>query len=124
MLAAPSVSAGNLLFRTGRFHLKITKITPRNEIAFSTKATTTPAAATINPASPGPVARARLNSMPFSASAGCRSSFFTSSGKIARHVGDSTASPSESASVSNSSSHGVMRPENVTAASATATRNI
>src|SRR5260370_3302806 len=49
---------------------------------------------------PGPTARARLNSIPLSAEAASRSSFATNSGRTARHVGVSKASPAESANVS------------------------
>src|SRR5216684_1777229 len=52
------------------------------------------------PANAGPTARARLNSIPLSAEAASRSSFATNSGRTARHVGVSKASPAESANVS------------------------
>ena len=47
--------------------------------------------------------------MPFSTSAGAKSSLDTSSGKIALHAGDSNASPMESAKVSKSSNQGLMK---------------
>ena len=59
----------------------------------------------ITPASAGPTARAKLNSMPFSAEAAARSSFEMISGRTARHVGVSIASPADSANVRPSSSH-------------------
>src|SRR5437016_8657317 len=55
----------------------------------------------------GPIARAKLNSMPLSAMAGNKSSRGTTSGRTARHVGASSASPIERASVKSSSIHGV-----------------
>ncbi len=67
-------------------------------------------AAMTMPASAGPTARARLNSIPLSADAAARSSLGTNSGRIARHVGVSNASPAESANVNTSSSQGDMKP--------------
>ena len=102
----------------------MTRITPKNESALRRKVVATPTAAIIRPASPGPTARARLNSIPLSARAGVRSSFWTNSGNIARHVGDSIASPSERANVSRSKSQGVIVPVKVTTVRTTATANI
>src|SRR6266513_2424950 len=124
MVAPLSVSAGSWLFRAGRFQRAITAITPRKESAFSTNAVATPATAIISPARPGPTARDRLNSIPFNAIAGDRSSFGTSSGKIARHVGASIASPAESPKVSRSSNHGVIVRVIVVAASTMAIPSI
>src|SRR5262245_21365725 len=84
----------------------------------------TPATAISPPASAGPMARAMLNSMALSAEAAARSSLRTSSGRIARHVGVSTASPAASANVRASNSHGVMRPESVVTANTMATPTI
>src|SRR2546430_11656811 len=78
-------SAGNELFGMRRFHRAMTRITPRNDTTLIRKAVLTPAIAITIPPRAGPTARARLNSIPFRASAGDRSSFDTNSGKIARH---------------------------------------
>src|SRR5271169_7043320 len=104
-------SGGALLLRTGLFHLATTRTTPKNDTKFATNAVATPAAAMIMPASAGPTARARLNSIPFSADAAARSSLGTNSGRIARQAGVSNASPAERVNVSTSSSHGDMTPE-------------
>ena len=78
-------------------------------------------AAITTPASAGPTARARLNSMPLSADADARSSFETSSGKTARQVGLSNASPAERANVRISSNSGDISPPKVRTASMIAT---
>src|SRR5271154_6871981 len=80
-------SGGELLLRTGLFHRATTRMTPKNDTKFATNAVATPAADMITPASAGPTARARLNSIPLSAEAAARSSFGTNSGRIARHAG-------------------------------------
>src|SRR5262249_51530064 len=82
------------------------------------------ASATTAPASAGPTARARLNSIPFRADAAARSSFSTNSGKTARHVGDSNASPEAKAKVSIRRSSGEVRPPVVSAVSTAATATI
>src|ERR1700723_2037344 len=115
------VSGGVVRLRTGRFHFATTKMTPQNDTKFATNAAATPAAAITTPASAGPTARARLNSIPFSADAGARSSLGTNSGRIARHVGVSNASPAESANVSTNSSQGDIRPAMVSTESSRAT---
>src|ERR1700692_3341945 len=99
-------SDGGLLFRTGLFHRATTRMTPKNDTKFVTKAAATPATDMITPASAGPTARARLNSIPLSAEAAARSSLGTHSGRIARHAGASNASPAESHNVSTKSIHG------------------
>ena len=76
------------------------------------------------PASAGPTARAKLNSMPLRADAAARSALPTSSGNTARQVGVSIASPAERANVSASSSHGEMKPPMVATASTIATPSI
>ena len=81
----------------------------------------TPAAAMMMPAIAGPMARAKLNSMPLRAEADARSSFETSSGKTARQVGLSNASPAERPNVRISKSIGDMRPLIVTVARTMAT---
>src|SRR5262245_35735147 len=101
------VSAGAALAGEWRFHRAMTQMTPANDTALTTKAAPTPAAAINAPASAGPTARARLNSMPLKADAAARSDLFTSSGRMARHAGVSSASPAEIANVNASSSHGV-----------------
>src|ERR1022692_146772 len=103
-------SGGMLLFRTGLFHRATTTMTPKNDTKFATNAMATPATEMIMPASAGPTARARLNSIPLSAEAAARSSLSTNSGRIARHVGVSNASPAERANVSTSSIHGDITP--------------
>jgi hypothetical protein len=113
-----------VLFRAGLFHRAITTITPKNEMALKQNAAPTPTAATMKPPNPGPNARARLNSIPFKASAAGKSSLLTNSGKIARHEGDSTASPIDNPSVSNSKSQGVITPKTVATVSTTATPSI
>src|SRR5262249_43421071 len=92
----------------GLFHLATTRMTPKNDTKLATKAVATPAAAITTPASAGPTALARLNSIPFRADAAARSSFDTTSGRIARQVGVSNASPAESANVSASNNQGVI----------------
>jgi hypothetical protein len=99
-----------LLPWTGLFHLATTRMTPKNDKKFATKAVATPATDMIVPASAGPTARARLNSIPLSAEAAAKSSLGTSSGRVARHAGVSNASPAESANVSTSSIHGDITP--------------
>src|SRR5271155_4058679 len=98
-VAPVNVSGGAVSLRIGRFHLATTRMTPKNDTKFATNAAATPAAAMTTPASAGPTARARLNSMTFSAEAGAKSSLGTNSGRMARHVGVSKASPAESANV-------------------------
>src|ERR1700723_3383554 len=115
------VSGGVVRLRTGRFHFATTKMTPKNATKFVTNAMATPATAMTTPASAGPTARARLNSIPFSADAGARSSLGTNSGRIARHVGVSNASPAESAKVSTRSIHGDIIPAMVKIARINAT---
>src|SRR5580698_11020059 len=107
-VAPENDSGGEFILRTGLFHLATTRMTPKNDTKFTTNAVPTPAAAMTMPASAGPIARARLNSIPLSADAATRSSLGTSSGRIAPHVGVSKASPAESANVNTSSSHGDM----------------
>ena len=121
MVAPTTLSAGAVRFRCGRFQRATTKITPINDIAFTTNAVPTPKAAMSTPARPGPIARARLNSIPLSADAASKSSFATSSGKTARHVGVSNASPADSANVRASNSHGEINPVMTSAANAIAT---
>src|SRR5580658_371174 len=103
-------SSGALLLRTGLFHLATTRMTPKNDTKFAAKAVATPATDMIAPARAGPTARARLNSIPFSAEAAARSSLGTNSGRIACHAGVSNASPEESANVSTKSIHGDITP--------------
>src|SRR5580704_5626121 len=123
-VAPVNVSGGAVVLRIGLFHLATTRITPKNETKFATKAAATPAAAMTTPASAGPTARAKLNSIPLSADAGARSSLDTNSGRIARHVGVSKASPAESANVSTNSSQGDMKPAIVKTARSSATPTI
>src|SRR5277367_3960515 len=120
-VAPVNVSGGAVRLRIGLFHLATTTMTPRNDTKFRTNAVATPAAAMTKPASAGPTALARLNSIPFSADAAARSSLDTNSGRIARHVGVSNASPAESAKVSTSNSHGDMNPAMVKTTSSNAT---
>src|SRR3984957_16259629 len=108
-VAPVKVSAGRVAFGTGRFHRAITTITPRKPRTFRRKTLPTPANEKMRPAREGPQARAKLNSIPFRAIAGDKSCLGTSSGKIALHAGDSSASPIESAKVSRSNSQGVMK---------------
>src|ERR1700719_1823807 len=88
-------SGGALLLRTGLFHLATTRMTPKNDTKFATKAAATPATDMIVRASAAQPARARLNSLPLSAEAAARSSLGTNSGRIARHAGVSNASPAD-----------------------------
>ena len=99
-VAPVKVSAGRVAFGMGRFERAITTITPRDEKTFRRKTVPTPAIAIMRPPRAGPTARARLNSIPFRARAGDKSSLRTRSGKVALHAGDSSASPIESAKVS------------------------
>lgn len=100
MVAPVIVSGGVVCFRIGRFHLATTRITPQNDMTFATKAVETPATAITMPAAAGPTALARLNSMPFKADAAAKSSLDTNSGRTARQVGVSKASPADKANVS------------------------
>src|ERR1700678_2741869 len=109
-VAPENDSAGVLLLRTGLFHLATTRMTPKNDTKLTTNAVATPAAAMITPASAGPTARARLNSIPLRAEAEAMSSLGTNSGRIARHAGVSNASPAERANVKTSNSQGDMKP--------------
>src|SRR5580692_9751375 len=105
-VAPVNVSGGAVRLRIGFFHLATNRMTPKNDTKFTTNAAATPATVMTMPASAGPTARARLNSIPLSADAAARSSLGTNSGRIARHVGVSSASPVESANVNTSSSQG------------------
>ena len=107
-VAPPSVSGGVDRLRGCRFQRAMITMTPRKDAALMANAVPTPDAAITIPASAGPKARAKLNSMPLSADADARSSLGTSSGKTARQVGLSKASPAERANVRTSSSDGVM----------------
>src|ERR1700679_2548044 len=81
-VAPENDSTGALLRRTGLFHLATTKMTPKKDMKFATNAAATPAAAMITPASAGPTARARLNSIPFSADAAAISSWAPIQGEL------------------------------------------
>src|SRR5579863_2785206 len=120
-VAPVKVSGGAVRLRIGLFHLTTTRMTPKNDTKFATNAVATPATDMTMPASAGPTARARLNSIPLSADAAARSSLATSSGRIARHVGVSKASPAESANVNTSSSQGDIKPLMVKTARSRAT---
>src|SRR6201993_1908034 len=120
-VAPVNVSAGAVRFRIGLLHLATTRMTPKNDTKFATKAVATPAAAITMPASAGPTALARLNSMPFRADAAARSSLDTNSGRMARQVGVSNASPAERANVNTSNSQGEVRPPVVRTARISAT---
>ena len=111
-------------FVTGRFHRATTKMTPRNDAALTRKAVPAFAIAMTMPPSAGPMARAKLNSMPLSAAAAARSSCETSSGKTARHEGLSMASPAERAKVRTRSNTGESNPAKVTPARTMATQAI
>ena len=124
IVAPVSASVGAVRGRTVRFHRAMTRMTPKNEKTFTRNAAPTPAAAISRPASAGPTALAMLNSMPFNADAAGKSSFPTNSGSTARQVGDSMASPAESAKVRARSSHGEIAPASVVTARITATASI
>src|SRR6266404_8118273 len=98
-VAPVTVSGGVVRLTAGRFQRATTRITPKKDKVFNRNAAPIPANAITKPASAGPTARAKLNSMPLSADAAGRSSFSTSSGKTARQVGVSNASPADSAKV-------------------------
>src|SRR5271154_2133742 len=123
-VAPVNVSGGEVRLRTGRFHFATTKMTPKKDKKFTTKAAATPAAAITRPARAGPTARARLNSIPFNAEAAARSSLETNSGRIARHVGVSNASPADRANVNASRSQGDMKPPRVSTARSSAMKVI
>src|SRR5882672_1336468 len=108
----------------GRFQRATTRITPKKDKAFNRNAAPIPANAMTKPARAGPTARAKLNSMPLSADAAGRSSFLTSSGKTARQVGVSNASPADRAKVRMRSSTGDIRPAMFIKASTTETTTI
>src|SRR5882757_11211132 len=63
-IAPDTVSRSEPGWRGGRFHRAITHNTPRYDAAFSENTVAIPNAAIRNPPSAGPIARARLNSMP------------------------------------------------------------
>ncbi len=88
---------------------------PTNESAFRRKTHPDPAAATNNPPSAGPTARATLKPTPDNASADGSSLAGTNSGTIACHAGLFIAEPRPSVKVRRSSSHGVMKPARVAA---------
>src|SRR5580704_10241241 len=123
-VAPVTVSGGVVRLTAGRFQRATTRITPKKDKVFNRNAAPIPANAITKPASAGPTARAKLNSMPLSADAAGRSSFSTSSGKTARQVGVSNASPADRAKVRMSSSTGDILPAIVIIASATATTTI
>jgi hypothetical protein len=123
-VAPVKVSPGAVRFRIGLFHFATTRMTPKNDTTFATKAVATPVAAITAPATAGPTALARLNSIPFKADAAARSSFETNSDRMARQVGFSNASPAESANVSTSSNQGEVRPLMVRTARTNATPTI
>src|SRR6266436_2498551 len=123
-VAPVTVSGGVVRLTAGRFQRATTRITPKKDKVFNRNAAPIPANAITKPASAGPTARAKLNSMPLSADAAGRSSFSTSSGKTARQVGVSNASPADRAKVRMRSSTGDILPAIVIAASATATTTI
>src|SRR5579864_637554 len=124
IVAPVTVSGGVACLTAGRFQRATTRITPRKDKVFDTNAAPIPAAAITKPASAGPTARARLNSMPLSADAAGRSSFRTNSGNTARQVGVSNASPADRAKVRMSSSTGDILPAMVSPARMVATRTI
>src|ERR1700678_1828476 len=120
-VAPENVSGGAVSLRTGLFHFATTRMTPKNATKFATNAAATPATAITTPASAGPTARARLNSIPFSADAAARSSLGTNSGRIARHEGVSNASPADSANVNTSNTQGDINPPMVSTQRTSAT---
>src|ERR1700688_2297321 len=123
--AAPvTVSGGVVRLTATRLQRATTRMTPKNDSVFKRNAAPMLANAITKPANAGPTARAKLNSIPFSAEAAGKSSFETSSGKTARQVGVSNASPAESANVRTSSATGDILPAIVIAASTTATITI
>src|SRR5260370_5550608 len=124
MVAPVTVSGGVVRLTAGRFQRATTRITPKKDKVFNRNAAPIPANAITKPASAGPTARAKLNSMPLSADAAGRSSFSTNSGKTARQVGVSNASPADRAKVRMRSSTGDILPAIVTTASATAITTI
>src|SRR5262249_14836212 len=88
------------------------------------KAAPTPTPAMTTPASAGPTARARLNSMPLRADAAARSCLGTRSGRMARQLGASKASPAAIANVRRSRSQGDVAPARVRIVSTTAKATI
>src|SRR6202171_6240263 len=123
-VAPVTVSGGVVRLTEARSTRATTKMTQKNDSVFKRNAVPMPANAMTKPANAGPTARAKLNSMPFSAEAAGKSSFETSSGKTARHVGVSNASPAESANVRTSSRTGDILPAIVITASTPATPTI
>src|ERR1700681_63417 len=123
-VAPVTVSGGVVRLTEARFQRATTRMTPKNDSVFRRNAVPMPANEITKPANAGPTARAKLNSMPFSAEAAGKSSFETSSGKTARQVGVSNASPAESANVRTSSRTGDILPAIVIAASTPATPTI
>src|SRR5579864_583958 len=124
IVAPVTVSGGVACLTAGRFQRATTRITPKKDKVFKRNAAPMPANAITKPASAGPTARAKLNSMPFSAEAAGRSSLRTSSGNTARQVGVSNASPAERAKVRMRSSTGDILPAIVITASTIATTTI
>ncbi len=119
----PSIrSAGSADLNSGtRFQFTSTQITPANEIAFSANTLPAPVcavlnAATINPPSAGPTARARLLLAAFKLTVSGIIARGTSSGTIACHAGLFIADPTFSRNVNASSVHGETHPTNVSSA--------
>src|ERR1035438_6681658 len=71
--APATVSGGVTLSRRGRFQRATTRITPKNDAVLIRNATPTLVNARTTPASAGPTALAKLNSIPLSADAAGRS---------------------------------------------------
>src|SRR5947208_2323288 len=122
---APGTSSGGRRARgTSRCQRASTTTTPRNDAAFRRKTQPAPRAATRSPPSAGPRARATLTEMPPSATAPASSSRGTRSGVVACQAGALSALPRPMQKVSESSSHGPVRPSTVQTPSAAAATSI
>ena len=99
-------------------------MTPKNETAFSRKASPEPAAAMISPPNAGPMARATLKPAEFHATPAAKLRGETTSGVMACHAGSFSTAPKPIRQVSTSSRVGVILPASVSPPRAAAASTI
>src|SRR5580692_480790 len=99
-------------------------MTPKNEAAFSRKATPDPATAITIPPNAGPTARATLNPTEFKATAGACCLGETISGVMACHAGSFITAPNPSTKLNKRRIHGVTFPNSVKMPSSVAAATI
>ncbi|MNZ87996.1 hypothetical protein D3C78_1068750 [compost metagenome] len=122
--AAAKRSAGSSASTGWRFQDSSTRITPKNDAAFSAKVSHGPTRLTSIPASAGPMARDTLRPTLERATAAGSSSLSTRSGVSALHAGIISAVPIPRQSVSESSETTPISPLRESRVSATATADI